>query len=54
MERRLKLLDPEVHRRFTDGVFALQYNLSNYKLIFPEYSDHTNLHSMTVIDSATS
>ena len=50
MERRLKLLDPELHRRFTDGVFALQYNLSNYKLIFPEYSDHTNLHSMTVID----
>ena len=50
MERRLHQLDPELHRRFTDAVFALQYNLSNYKLIFPEYTDHSNLHSMTVID----
>lgn len=50
MERRLRELDPELHKRFTDAVFALQYNLSNYKLIFPEYTDHTNLHSLTVID----
>ena len=50
MERRLGQLDPDLHRRFADGVFALQYNLSNYKLIFPEYTDHTNLHSLTVID----
>lgn len=50
MERRLRALDPELHRRFTDAVFALQYNLSHYKLIFPEYTDHSNLHSMTVID----
>ena len=50
MERLLRKLNPELHRRFTDAVFALQYNLSNYKLIFPEYTDHTNLHSMTVID----
>ena len=50
MERRLRIMNPELHRRFTDAVFALQYNLSNYKLIFPEYTDHSNLHSMTVID----
>ncbi len=50
MERRLRDLNPELHRRFTDAVFALQYNLSNYKLIFPEYTDHSNLHSLTVID----
>ncbi len=50
MERRLRALNPELHRRFTDAVFALQYNLSHYKLIFPEYTDHSNLHSMTVID----
>ena len=43
-------LDPELHRRFTDAVFALQHNLSKYKLLFPEFTDHTNLHSMTVID----
>ena len=50
MEKRLKELDSELHRRFTDAVFALQFNLSNYKLIFPEFTDHTMLHSLTVID----
>lgn len=50
LERRLRALDPELHRRFTDAVFALQHILSNYKLIFPEYTDHTELHSLTVID----
>ena len=50
MERRLKDLDPELHRRFTDAVFAIQHVLSNYKLIFPEYTDHTELHSLSVID----
>lgn len=50
MEYRLKELDPELHKRFTDSVFGLQSTLSNYKLIFPEYTDHTELHSLTVID----
>jgi len=50
MERRLRRMDPELHRRFTDAVFALQYNLNSYRLIFPEWTDHSNLHSMTVID----
>ena len=50
MERRLRAMDPELHRRFTDAVFALQHILSNYQLIFPEYTDHTELHSLTVID----
>ena len=50
MEFRLRELDPALHRRFTDGVFGLQQILSNYQLIFPEYTDHTELHSLTVID----
>ena len=50
MEKQLRQSDPQLHKRFTDAVFALQYCLSKYKLIFPEYTDHTNLHSMTVID----
>ena len=50
MERRLKALDPELHRRFTDAVFCLQRILSNYKLIFPDFTDHTELHSLTVIN----
>ncbi|MER1992934.1 MAG: hypothetical protein ABS897_02810 [Eubacteriales bacterium] len=50
MERRLREADPALHKRFTDAVFALQYNLSRYKLIFPEYTDHSNLHTLDVID----
>ena len=50
MERRLKELDPELHKRFTDAVFCLQRILSNYQLIFPDYTDHTELHSLTVIN----
>ena len=50
LERRLRELDPGLHRRFTDAVFALQHILSNYKLIFPTFTDHTELHSLTVID----
>ena len=50
MERRLRELDPALHRRFTDAVFALQHILSNYQLIFPEFTDHSELHSLTVVD----
>ena len=50
MERRLRDLDPQLHRRFTDTVFGLQYILSNYKLLFPKFTDHTELHSLSVID----
>lgn len=50
MEKRLREMSPELHRRFTDAVFGLQKILSNYKLIFPEYTDHSELHSLTVID----
>ena len=50
MERRLRDLDPQLHRRFTDTVFGLQYILSNYKLLFPRFTDHTELHSLSVID----
>ncbi|MCR5309549.1 MAG: hypothetical protein K6E21_05520 [Bacilli bacterium] len=33
-------LDEDLHVRFTDTVFALQHILSNYKLIFPDFTDH--------------
>ncbi len=50
LEYRLRELDPQLHKRFTDCVFGLQKLLSNYKLIFPEFTDHTEMHSITVID----
>lgn len=50
MERRLRALSPELHERFTESVFGLQHILSNYLLIFPTFTDHTELHSLNVID----
>ena len=50
LEKRLRELSPDLHKRFTDTVFSLQFILSNYKLIFPDYTDHTELHSLNVID----
>ena len=50
LERRLKELDPKLHARFTDTVFALQQILSNYQLIFPLFTDHTELHSLNIIE----
>lgn len=50
LERRLKELDPGLHKRFADTVFVMQHALSNYKRLFPDFTDHTILHSLTVID----
>lgn len=50
MERRLRELNPDLHGRFTESVFGLQNILSNYLLIFPTFTDHTELHSLNVID----
>lgn len=54
MERRLRELNPELHNRFTESVFGLQHILSNYLLIFPTFTDHTELHSLNVIDFCNS
>lgn len=50
MERRLRALNPELHRRYTAVVFGLQHYLSRYQLLFPEFTDHSELHALTVID----
>lgn len=50
MEKKLRTMDPALHQRFSNTVFALQHTLSHYKRLFPEYTDHSELHSMTVID----
>lgn len=50
LEKRLRELSKDLHRSFTDAVFAMNSMLSNYKLIFPDFTDHTELHSLNVID----
>jgi anti-sigma regulatory factor (Ser/Thr protein kinase) len=51
LERRLRELDPDLHRRFRDTAFISQRILSKFRQLFPEYTDHSELHSLTVIDS---
>ncbi|MGN0483441.1 MAG: hypothetical protein ACI4HI_07800 [Lachnospiraceae bacterium] len=48
-ETRLKTLDPDLHKRFTESVFGIQRMLNKYQTIFPNYTDHTALHSLEVI-----
>ena len=50
LEFRLRKLDPALHRRFLDAKWGLQNILSDYTRIFPEYTDHSELHIMTVVD----
>lgn len=48
LEKRLHILDPELHQRFTDAVCVLQETLMKFKRLFPEYTDHSAFHSMSV------
>jgi hypothetical protein len=50
MEKRLWDLDPALHRRFTDAVSAVQGMLPCCRRRFPEYNDHSGLHSMGVME----
>ncbi|MBO5552024.1 MAG: hypothetical protein J5966_08695 [Lachnospiraceae bacterium] len=50
LERRLKETAPELHRIFSDTGFVLQRILDRYRILFPEFTDHTQLHCVTVID----
>ena len=49
LEKRLRLLNPELHKRFTDTVFIAQHMLSGFKRLFPEFTDHSVFHSMNVL-----
>jgi Na+-driven multidrug efflux pump/anti-sigma regulatory factor (Ser/Thr protein kinase) len=51
LEKRLRDLDRNLHQKFKDSVFASGKVLTRYRRLFPEYTDHSELHSMTVIDS---
>ena len=49
-ERRLKELDPDLYARFKNTPFALNHILDRFRIFFPEYTDHTLLHCITVAD----
>lgn len=50
LERTLREKDKDLHIRFTGTVFALQNILSRYKLLFPEYTNHSEFHCLNVIE----
>lgn len=50
LEKRLYELDKNLHARFADTVLSIQHILSNYQLIFPDFTDHTELHTLNIID----
>lgn len=50
IERRLHQLDPELHKRFTDSLFVLPELLSKYEGFFPEFTDHSERHAVSVLD----
>ncbi len=51
LEKTLKEKDVNLHQRFKDIVFISQRILTKYKQLFPEYTDHSEFHTMTIIDS---
>ena len=50
LERKLREESKDLHRRAAESVFVLQTMLSKYLTRFPEFTDHSFLHSMNVLD----
>ncbi len=50
LERKLRDKSKDLHRRAAESVFVLQTMLSKYLTRFPEFTDHSFLHSMNVLD----
>lgn len=49
-ERRLHKVSPELHAAFRSSVFAMDMLLTNYKHVFPFFTNHTYEHSEQVIN----
>ena len=50
LEKRLKEEAPDLHQRVVDCVFVLQRTLDSFLSWFPDFTDHSSLHSMDVLD----
>ena len=50
IEYRLKEKSPELHQRVRNSTVALQRMLDSYVTWFPDFTDHSMLHSMEVLD----
>lgn len=50
IERRLLELDRDLHGRYRDCVTVSQRMLSRYENYFPDFTDHTVLHTLDILD----
>lgn len=50
IERRLAELSPALHHRYRDCVAVSWQMLSRYETFFPEYTDHSVLHTLDILD----
>ncbi|MCR4589849.1 MAG: hypothetical protein K5668_03435 [Lachnospiraceae bacterium] len=49
LEQTLAEKSPDLHSRFRNSVVVLSQMLSGYQQVFPNFTDHTELHSMNVL-----
>ena len=50
LEKKLKEESTDLHRRVVGSIFVLQTMLTKYLSRFPVFTDHSALHSLTVLD----
>lgn len=50
LERKLREGSKDLHRRAAESIFVLQTMLTKYLTRFPGFTDHSTLHSMSVLD----
>lgn len=49
-ERRLRELSPEYHELVRNAAFVMTHLLDKYTTHFPEYTDHSSMHALQVLD----
>ena len=54
LERRLHQLDSDLHDRFSESIFIVQRLLTGYLNYFPEFTNHSETHSLAVINYCNS
>lgn len=49
-EEKLMRLDPSLHKKYSGSLFVLVRLLTKYRAVFPDYTDHSYLHTMNVLE----
>ena len=50
-EKRPRALDPQLHSQYKNCVVVSNQMLSQYQSRFPEYTDHSTLHTLEIVDT---